>query len=219
MTSENPSTATAGRNRIVAIAAGAITVIAIVLALASGYLGLTWLWLRPAAELLLLAELVGLIVLERHQLFEPVHDRVEDIYSTLATLMQQIGAQKPAREPILMTNSVDYYHVVTGLMSESKHEVLMVVRGEEILVEQAQPFIQRTRSTVEREKQLHVYLVIASHLGELKEEAFSRRLAAQNDPAFEGGCTFGLSNPRSPLDVLCSTRSTGSSTSHLIPPT
>jgi hypothetical protein len=151
MTSENPSTAPAGRNRIVAIAAGAITLIAIVLALASGYLGLTWLWLRPAAELLLLAELVGLIVLERHQLFEPVHDRVEDIYSTLATLMQQIGAQKPAREPILMTNSVDYYHVVTGLMSESKHEVLMVVRGEEILVEQAQPLIQRTRSTVERE--------------------------------------------------------------------
>jgi hypothetical protein len=114
MTSEKPSTATAGRNRIVAIAAGAITVIAIVLALASGYLGLTWLWLRPAAELLLLAELVGLIVLEPHQLFEPVHDRGEDIYSTLATLMQQIGSQKPAREPILMTNSVDYYHVVTG---------------------------------------------------------------------------------------------------------
>src|ERR1700757_3962466 len=110
--------------------------------------------------------------------------------TTLATLMQQIGAQKPAREPILMTNSVDYYHVVTGLMSESKHEVLTVVRGEEILVEQAQPFIQRTRSTVEREKQLHVYLVIASHLGELKEEAFSRRLAAQNDPAFEGRMHF-----------------------------
>jgi hypothetical protein len=48
---------TAKRNRIIA---------AIVLAFASGYLGLPWLWLRPAAELLLLAELVGLIVLERH---------------------------------------------------------------------------------------------------------------------------------------------------------
>jgi hypothetical protein len=31
--------------------------------------------MRPAGELILLAELVGLIVLERHQLFEPVSDR------------------------------------------------------------------------------------------------------------------------------------------------
>jgi hypothetical protein len=59
---------TARRNRIITIVAGVTTVVAIVLALASGYLGLTWLWLRPAAELLLLGELVGLIVLERHQL-------------------------------------------------------------------------------------------------------------------------------------------------------
>jgi hypothetical protein len=61
----------ARRTRVIAIVAGAITVIAIVLAFASSYLGLSWLWLRPAAELLVLAELVGLIVLERHQLFEP----------------------------------------------------------------------------------------------------------------------------------------------------
>jgi hypothetical protein len=57
------------RNRIIAAVAGAITVTAIVLAFAAEYLELSWKWLRPAAELLLLAELVGLIVLERHQLF------------------------------------------------------------------------------------------------------------------------------------------------------
>jgi len=57
------------------MAAGAITVIAIVLGFAGDFLGLPWHWMRPAAELLLLAELVGLVVLERHQLFEPVHSR------------------------------------------------------------------------------------------------------------------------------------------------
>lgn len=76
--------------RIVAIAAGVITVVAITLALASGYLGLTWLWLRPAAELLLLAELVGLIVLERHQLFEPVHETVGNTHAEVTALRQEL---------------------------------------------------------------------------------------------------------------------------------
>jgi hypothetical protein len=66
---------------MIAIAAGVITIIAIVLAFASGYLGQQWNWLRPAGELLLLAELVGLIVLERHQLFEPVSEKVSGIDS------------------------------------------------------------------------------------------------------------------------------------------
>jgi len=78
------------RNRIIAIAAGVITVFAITLA-ASGYLGLTWLWLRPAAELLLLAELVGLIVLERHQLFEPVHESVGGIEANVAALRNEVS--------------------------------------------------------------------------------------------------------------------------------
>jgi hypothetical protein len=87
------------RNRIIAIAAGAITVIAIVLAFASGYLGQQWNWLRPAGELLLLAELVGLIVLERHQLFEPVQETVgsikadtSDLRAMLTAVAQQLGA-------------------------------------------------------------------------------------------------------------------------------
>ncbi len=79
------------RSRILAIAAGAITVVAIVLALASGYLGLTWLWLRPAAELLLLAELVGLIVLERHQLFEPVHEKVSGMEANITDIRERLG--------------------------------------------------------------------------------------------------------------------------------
>jgi hypothetical protein len=99
-------------------------------------------------------------------------------------------SNKPSLAPVLMTNSEDYYHVVSGLMSESKHEVLMVVRGDEILVEPAQSFIQRTRSTLVREKQLHIYLVVSSHLAEVKEEAFQRRLTAERDPSYEGRMHF-----------------------------
>src|SRR5271166_504380 len=89
----------ARRNRMIAILAGALTVIAIVLGFAGDFLGMPWHWMRPAAELLLLAELVGLVVLERHQLFEPVHDKVAgieihvvDIKTTLDLVTQQLGA-------------------------------------------------------------------------------------------------------------------------------
>jgi hypothetical protein len=74
------------RNRIIAIIAGAITVIAIVLGFAGDYLGLPWRGLRPAAELLLLAELVVLVVLERHQLFEPVSEKVSGIEAEIVEI-------------------------------------------------------------------------------------------------------------------------------------
>jgi hypothetical protein len=48
-----------------------------VLGFVGDYLGLPWKGFRPAAELLLLVELVVLVVLERHQLFEPVHEKVD----------------------------------------------------------------------------------------------------------------------------------------------
>jgi hypothetical protein len=74
------------RNRTISIVAGAVTVAAIVLGFAGDFLGLPWHWMRPAAELLLLAELVGLVVLERHQLFEPVQGKVDSIDRNLAAL-------------------------------------------------------------------------------------------------------------------------------------
>ena len=78
------------RNRLIAIAAGAITVVAIVLGFAGDVLGLPWHWMRPAAELLLLAELVGLVVLERHQLFEPVSEKVDDVQSRVGTVQTRV---------------------------------------------------------------------------------------------------------------------------------
>ena len=82
--------------------AGAITVIAIVLGFAGDVLGLPWHWMRPAAELLLLAELVGLVVLERHQLFEPVHEsvgavraQVREIHAMMTESARFSGQVKP----------------------------------------------------------------------------------------------------------------------------
>src|SRR5713226_184908 len=93
------SQAHARRNRMIAVAAGAITVTAIVVAFAAEYLDLPWKWLRPGVELLLLAELVGLVVLERHQLFEPVSEnvgairaRVEEMHAKLETFGEHFAA-------------------------------------------------------------------------------------------------------------------------------
>src|SRR5208282_3022259 len=88
----------ARRNRMIAIAAGVVTIIAIVLGFAGDFLGMPWHWMRPAAELLLLAELVGLVVLERHQLFEPVHEnvgamrtRMEEMHAMMTENMRSSG--------------------------------------------------------------------------------------------------------------------------------
>src|SRR5579859_3114085 len=92
MTADNGSPATARRNRMIAMAAGGITVTAIVVAFAAEYFELPWKWLRPGVELLLLAELVGLVVLERHQLFEPVQESVGGIAADVTALRSELSS-------------------------------------------------------------------------------------------------------------------------------
>jgi hypothetical protein len=92
MASEKPASATARRNRIIAIVAGTVTITAIVVAFAAEYFELPWKWLRPTAELLLLAELVGLVILERHQLFEPVHESVGGMRHDITRVLDSLGS-------------------------------------------------------------------------------------------------------------------------------
>jgi hypothetical protein len=120
MASENPSTVSAKRNRIIAIVAGAITITAIVVAFAGEYFDLPWKWLRPGVELLLLAELVGLVVLERHQLFEPVHDtvggihrRVEEIHALIAENVRTSG------QVTVCTSTPDMFQTMTRVLREA----------------------------------------------------------------------------------------------------
>src|SRR6266567_6558269 len=91
MPSHTPSSSNARRNWIIAVVAGTITITAIVVAFAAEYLHAPWPWLRPAVELLLLAELVGLVVIERRQLFEPVDDKVSAMGKQLTDMGVTLG--------------------------------------------------------------------------------------------------------------------------------
>ena len=127
MATETTSSATARRNRIIAIAAGVVTVIAIVLGFAGDVLGLPWHWMRPAAELLLLAELVGLVVLERHQLFEPVHQNVSSIKTGVGTMQASIDELRAmmaenvrsSGQVTACTTATEIYRTMTRVMRES----------------------------------------------------------------------------------------------------
>jgi hypothetical protein len=76
----------ARRNRITAMAAGAITVIAIVLGFAGDLLGPPWHWMRPAAELLLLP--VGRTGRTRNAISssKPVHEKVSVMEGQIAEM-------------------------------------------------------------------------------------------------------------------------------------
>jgi hypothetical protein len=117
------------------MAAGAITVIAIVLGFAGDFLGLPWHWMRPAAELLLLAELVGLVVLERHQLFEPVHSTVVETKGHVLGMMQALTGIAErldlAGQAILHTGSSDAFRAFTHIAREAltrNHDTMQVLR-------------------------------------------------------------------------------------------
>jgi hypothetical protein len=80
----------------------------IVLAFAAEYLELSWKWLRPAAELLL-AELVGLIVLERHQLFEPISEKLTGMEARIAEMqatLDQMNERMTAAGQVIGTVGV-----------------------------------------------------------------------------------------------------------------
>jgi hypothetical protein len=132
----DPSSSQTRRNRMIAIAAGAITTVAIVLAFASGYLGEQWRWLRPAGELLLLAELVGLIVLERHQLFEPVHEKVSGIDQRTDRIDSKVdallGRITGSDQVGILSGPPEVYRALTRVMREAlerDHETPQILRS------------------------------------------------------------------------------------------
>jgi len=139
---QGPAQQSARRNRMIAIAAGAITFTAIVLAFASAYLGLQWLWLRPAAELLLLAELVGLIILERHQLFEPVSSKVDEMGADVKAV--QTGLVRIGDEFRQLTQRLDESGQISFLPDPSEATRAMTRALREALArEQTSPQILR----------------------------------------------------------------------------
>ncbi len=132
MSNESTISSHTRRNRVIAVAAGGITVAAIVLAFAAGYLGEQWSWLRPAGELLLLAELVGLIILERHQLFEPVHSTVAKTEGHVLGMMQTLTGIAErldlAGQATLCTGVSEVFRAMTRVWREAASHNLDTMR-------------------------------------------------------------------------------------------
>jgi hypothetical protein len=120
MANKEASIKTVNRNRMIAIAAGAITVTAIVVAFAAEYLDLPRKWLRPGVELLLLAELVGLVVLERHQLFEPVHDKVDAMHASIGVMhTMMLESARSSGQVTVYTSLPEMFRTMARVLREA----------------------------------------------------------------------------------------------------
>jgi hypothetical protein len=95
-------------------------------------------------------------------------------------------SNEPAQAPELFTTSEGYFHALSGSLSETKHEILGVVRGHEIMSEEVARYVEKVSSTLRSEKQLHVYTVVVGRIAELSEESFHRRSDLERDPSGEG---------------------------------
>jgi hypothetical protein len=95
-------------------------------------------------------------------------------------------SNESAQAPELFTTSEGYFHALNGFLPDTKHEILSVVRGHDIVTEEAARFVGKVCSTLRSEKQLHIYTVVASSIGDLSEESFRRRSAIERDPSLEG---------------------------------
>jgi hypothetical protein len=95
-------------------------------------------------------------------------------------------SDESAQAPELFTTTEGYLHAMGGFLAETKHELLGVVRGHDIVREEVVGYVGKIFSTLRSEKQLHNYTVVVSRIGELSEESFHRRLAIERDPSLEG---------------------------------
>jgi hypothetical protein len=75
---------------------------------------------------------------------------------------------------------------MSGLLSETKHEILSISRGPDIVAEEVARYVGKMSSTLRSEKLLHVYAVIVGRICELSEESYQRRSAIERDPSLEG---------------------------------
>jgi hypothetical protein len=82
-------------------------------------------------------------------------------------------SDESAQAPELFTTTEGYLHAVGGFLAETKHELLGVVRGNDIMTEEVGRYVGKILSTLRSEKQLHNYTVVVSRIGELSEESFS----------------------------------------------
>jgi hypothetical protein len=144
-------------------------------------------WIRRIAILFGLAGILTLALLELGWI--PENQGQKAIIFLLSFIVLDGAAREssePGPVPELVTNSLDYYHAMGEWVRGTKHELLQVIHGEEILRDELRGYLQKLISTVRSEKQLHCYLIVAARIADLSEESFQRRLALERDPLFEG---------------------------------
>jgi len=78
------STTVSKRSRVIAFAMGIVAMVAILAHFGSDRLAMPWL--REAAEVVILAEILGFIVLERFELFEPVHESILELHNSIRAI-------------------------------------------------------------------------------------------------------------------------------------
>ena len=70
-------------------------------------------------------------------------------------------SKESAQAPELFRTREDYLHAATGFLTETKHEILSISRGHEIMAEEVARFVGKMSSTLRSEKQLHAYTIVA----------------------------------------------------------
>jgi hypothetical protein len=119
----------------------------------------------------------------------PEHQAMKAVIFLLGFIVFEGAARdsnESAQAPELFTAREDYLHAMSGLLPETKHEVLSIFRGHEIMTDEVARFVEKICTTLRNEKQLHVYAVLAARLSDLSDKSFQRRFAIERDPSLQG---------------------------------
>jgi len=109
--------ATSKRSRKIGIAMAATAVVAIVAHFGAETLHLPWL--RETALLVILAEILAFVALERYQVFEPMHDAVGDLqarFSRFESFREELSASGGVT---IQASSHQYYVEITRALREA----------------------------------------------------------------------------------------------------
>ena len=112
------------------------------------------------------------------------------------------GESKESAQAPELFRTRDYLHAATGFLTETKHEILSISRGHEIMAEEVARFVGKMSSTLRSEKQLHAYTIVVARIQRVEP----RSLFSGDQPSnvilrWKAGGTIDLSIHRSALDV------------------
>jgi hypothetical protein len=138
---EGPLAKLSKRSRII----GALMILTAVAAIVAhfGADRLHMQWIRPIAELIILAEILVFIVLERFELFEPVHESMQDFHASLREMDQRLDTRLARLEHIGEALAVAGEVTVQASAAEMFRTAARLLR-EELAIDPGDPQILRT---------------------------------------------------------------------------